>query len=380
MTEYHEKKYEKGNQLRKELTRQLMRKFYIRLAIYVVCIIMLFVIGYEICAGQVWYGWETFYPLVHFVHEHWFGCFMVCVVAGFAICTVSSFKNIVWILEYILGAVNRIYEEKEELIELPDELHEVEKELNHVSINVKRSKQKAREAEKRKNDMIVYMAHDLKTPLTSVIGYLSLLHDEAGISEELKSRYIEIALKKSERLEELINEFFEITRFNLSAAPLNLSTVNLTRMLEQIAYEFIPLFQEKKLTYQLHLEKDITVVCDVEKMERVFDNLLKNAVNYSYEGTEMNLYARTEYTGAEESGDREQIVHLRFVNHGKTIPEEKREQIFEQFFRMETARGSKTGGAGLGLAIAREIVEQHGGSLICESEDETITFELKMKK
>ncbi|MCM1244807.1 MAG: HAMP domain-containing histidine kinase [Roseburia sp.] len=380
MTEYREKKYEKGNKLRKELTRQLMRKFCIRLAIYVVCIIMLFVIGYEICAGQVWYGWEPLYPLVHFVHEHWFGCFMVCVVAGFAICTVSSFKNIVWILEYILGAVNRIYEEKEELIELPDELHEVEKELNHVSINVKRSKQKAREAEKRKNDMIVYMAHDLKTPLTSVIGYLSLLHDEAEISEELKSRYIGIALKKSERLEELINEFFEITRFNLSAAPLNLSTVNLTRMLEQIAYEFIPLFQEKKLTYQLHLEKDITVVCDVEKMERVFDNLLKNVVNYSYEGTEMNLYARTEYTGTKESGDREQIVNLRFVNHGKTIPEEKREQIFEQFFRMETARGSKTGGAGLGLAIAREIVEQHGGSLICESEDETITFELKLKK
>lgn len=379
MSEYH-KKYEKKNRLRKELTRQLMQKFYIRLAIYVFCIIMLFVIGYEICAGQVWYGWEPLYPFIHFVHGHWFGCFMVCVVAGFAICTVSSFKNIVWMLEYILSAVNRIYEEKEGLIELPDELHEVEKELNNVSVNVKRSKQKAKEAEQRKNDMIVYMAHDLKTPLTSVIGYLSLLHDENGISEELKSRYIGIALKKSERLEELINEFFEITRFNLSTMTLNLSTVNLTRMIEQITYEFIPLFREKKLTYQLHLEKDITIVCDVEKMERVFDNLLKNAVNYSYEQTEMNIYARTEYSEKENDGKREQVVNLRFVNHGKTIPEEKREQIFEQFFRMESARGSKTGGAGLGLAIAREIVEQHGGSLICESEDETITFELKLKK
>ncbi len=86
-----------------------MHKFYIRLAIYVICVVMLFVIGYEICAGQVWYGWEPIYPLIHFVHEHWFGCFMVCVVAGFAICTVSSFKNIVWILEYILGAVNFVY-------------------------------------------------------------------------------------------------------------------------------------------------------------------------------------------------------------------------------------------------------------------------------
>lgn len=377
MTEYHERR----NKLRRELTRQLMRKFYIQLAIYVFCITMLFVIGYEICAGQVWYGSEPLYPLIRFVHEHWFGCFMVCVTAGFVICTLSSFKNIVWMLEYILSAVNRIYEEKDELIQLPDELHEVEKELNNISINVKRNKQKAKEAEQRKNDMIVYMAHDLKTPLTSVIGYLSLIHDEKGISKELENRYIEIALKKSERLEELINEFFEITRFNLSTMTLNLSTVNLTRMIEQIAYEFIPLFREKKLTYQLHLERDIAVVCDVEKIERVFDNLLKNAVNYSYEGTEMNIYARTESSGeATDEEEKEQIVTLRFVNHGKTIPKEKREQIFEQFFRMESARGSQTGGAGLGLAIAREIVEQHGGSLVCESEDETVTFELKLRK
>ena len=127
------------------------------------------------------------------------------------------------------------------------------------------------------------MAHDLKTPLTSVIGYLTLLRDEAQITEDLRKKYLDIALRKSERLEELLNEFFEITRFNLSQMTLEMSEVNISRMTEQILYEFKPLFEEKGLTYRLEMEQDISLSCDVDKMERVYDNLLKNAVNYRSE-------------------------------------------------------------------------------------------------
>lgn len=363
--------YERKRKMRKELTRQLMRKFYMQLIIYVICMSAIFAIAYEICARRVWYGYEPFYPLIHFVHDHWFGCFMICVVAGFIICSVANFRRIVWLLEYILDGVNSIYREQEELIELPEELYEVEKEINHVILNVKANKQKAGEAEQKKNDLIVYMAHDLKTPLTSVIGYLSLLNDEKEISGELQRKYISIALKKSQRLEDLINEFFEVTRFNLSTMTLELSTVNLTRMIEQMAFEFIPMFQEKGLSYQLNLDKDIEMLCDVDKMERVFDNLLKNAVNYSYEGTQIRISAQK---------TKDDMVDICITNHGKNIPPEKREQIFEQFFRMQSSRDSSSGGAGLGLAIARQIVEQHGGRLTCESENETISFRLKMRK
>lgn len=276
-------------------------------------------------------------------------------------------------MENILGAVNRIYREKEELVELPQELHEVEKELNQVMLNVRASREKAEEAEQRKNDLIIYMAHDLKTPLTSVIGYISLLEEEKDISGELKQKYLGIALKKSQRLEELVNEFFEITRFNLSTMTLELSTVNLTRMLEQISSEFIPVFQEKDLTYHLELDPDLKLLCDIDKMERVFDNLLKNAVNYSYKGTQIRILAHME-----QQGSNDEKLHIQIINHGKTIPKEKQERIFEQFFRLESSRGSGTGGAGLGLAIAREIIEQHGGELTCESEDEQIIFHIRM--
>lgn len=353
----------------------LMRKFYIRLGVYIICLIVLFIVAYLLCAGRTWYGYEPFYPVIHFIHAHWFGCFMLCVVAGFVICSFLNFGEIVRSLEYILDAVNQVYREQEELVELPEELHEVEKEINNVILNVKTSKQSAREAEQKKNDLIVYMAHDLKTPLTSVIGYLSLLHDEREISDEQKNKYIDIALKKSERLEELINEFFDITRFNLSTMALELSTVNLTRMLEQIAYEFIPMFREKNLTYRLELEENLELVCDVDKMERVFDNLLKNAMNYSYQGTEILICAKRQNEGEEKD-----ILDISVTNCGKTIPEEKRERIFEQFFRLESSRDSRSGGAGLGLAIARKIVAQHGGTLTCESENEKITFQIKIKK
>lgn len=276
-------------------------------------------------------------------------------------------------MENILGAVNRIYRDTDELVELPQELHEVEKELNQVMLKVRASREKAEEAEQRKNDLIIYMAHDLKTPLTSVIGYLSLLAEEKDISGELKQKYLGIALKKSQRLEELVNEFFEITRFNLSTMSMELSTVNLTRMLEQISYEFIPVFQEKDLTYQLELEPDLKLLCDIDKMERVFDNLLKNAVNYSYKGSQIRILAHME-----QQNSREETLHIQIINRGKTIPKEKQERIFEQFFRLESSRDSGTGGAGLGLAIAREIVEQHGGKLTCESEDEQIIFHIWM--
>ena len=262
-----------------ELTEQLMRRFYLQLLIYAILMALLFVIAYLVCSRRIWYESDPLWPLLHFIHEHWFGCFMVCVVAGFILFSFWSFRRTVWLMENILGAVNRIYREKEELVELPQELHEVEKELNQVMFNVRASRKKAEEAEQRKNDLVIYMAHDLKTPLTSVIGYLSLLEEEKDISGELKQKYLGIALKKSQRLEELVNEFFEITRFNLSTMTLELSTVNLTRMLEQISSEFIPVFQEKDLTYHLELDPDLKLLCDIDKMERVFDNLLKNAVD-----------------------------------------------------------------------------------------------------
>ncbi len=271
-------------------------------------------------------------------------------------------------LEQVVKAAEEIYKPGEELINLPAELKEVENQMNQTKLHVRRGEMVAREAEQRKNDLVVYLAHDLKTPLTSVIGYLTLLEDEKEISKELQEKYLSIALNKSERLEELINEFFDITRFNLTNLTLELSRINITRMLEQIIFEAGPSLKEKELSCELKADGDIYIRCDTGKMQRVFDNLLRNAINYSFEKDTIVVALKKEGNN----------IRFIFINHGNTIPEEKLNRIFEQFYRLDSARQTRTGGAGLGLAIAKEIVELHKGKITAASKDELITFEIIM--
>ena len=157
----------------------------------------------------------------------------------------------------------------------------------------------------------------------------------------------------------------------MSNLTLEKSRVNLTRMLEQLTFEFQPMLDEKHLTCRLDAPKDVMIVCDAGKLQRVFDNLLRNAVNYSYEDEEIVFsvnYAK----------DQKGMLCITCTNRGVTIPPEKLSRIFEQFYRLDTARTTKSGGAGLGLAIAKEIVELHGGTITAYSAEEVIRFEIQL--
>ena len=233
-----------------------------------------------------------------------------------------------------------------------------------IKAAMQRHEQILKEEASRKNDLITYLAHDLKTPLTSVIGYLSLMDEAPDMPEAQKARYVHITLDKACRLEKLINEFFEITRYNLQQIILEKETIDLYYMLVQMADEFYPVLSARGNTIRLSVGEDMTVYGDSEKLARVFNNILKNAVSYSYENTEIEL-------GADKVEDGLKIT---FRNRGKTIAREKLEFLFEKFFRMDEARATHTGGAGLGLAIAKEIVTLHGGTITAESENEVTTF------
>lgn len=267
-------------------------------------------------------------------------------------------------MEAMIQAAGQLAKPEEDPIRLPDSLSDVEAQLNTIRERALWDAQAVREAEQRKNDLVVYLAHDLKTPLTSVIGYLTLLRDEPQLSQEMQERYTQIALGKAERLEDLINEFFEITRFNLTHLELEKQPIDLTRMLEQVVSEFQPILTEANLTCQLEMPKKLLCPCDPEKLSRVFDNLLRNASYYSFPGTQVRI----------AGGLVDGIITLTMTNVGKTIPQEKLDRIFEQFYRLDSSRATRTGGAGLGLAIAKEIVELHGGTIRAESVDDTVTF------
>lgn len=289
---------------------------------------------------------------------------LVAILSVFLIILRIYLKGFTKYFNEINRGIDALIEENSGDIVLPSELTAIEKKINHIKHTLEQRKLAAELSEQRKNDLVVYLAHDLKTPLTSVIGYLTLLRDENKISEELREKYLSISLEKAEHLEDLINEFFEITRFNLSNITLEYSRVNLTRMLEQLTYEFKPMFLEKNLKCELEIAPDTMIKCDVNKMQRVFDNLLRNAVNYSFDDSTIHITVK-------QNGEN---LCIQFTNCGNTIPKEKLVRIFEQFYRLDVARSSRSGGAGLGLAVAKEIVELHNGTITAKSENEQIEF------
>ncbi|MEE0810351.1 sensor histidine kinase [Blautia sp.] len=253
-------------------------------------------------------------------------------------------------------------------IAFPKNCREIGAQMLQMKTDMQRQEQILKEESQRKSDLITYLAHDLKTPLTSVMGYLSLLDEAPDMPEAQKEKYIHIALTKAERLENLIAQFFEITQFNLHHMVLEKEHLDLAYMLMQMAEEFYPILSAHGNTVDLQVDETLAVYGDGDKLARVFNNILKNAVAYSYESSVIVI------RGYFEQG----MAVISFENHGKTIPKQKLDLIFEKFFRLDEARRSNTGGAGLGLAIAREIVELHKGSISAQSQEEKTTFQVRL--
>lgn len=351
--------------LRTQLTGQVFGNYILALMIYVAALFAILAIGWSVSMNISWQP-SSIYYFLQWVKEWIIVIMLILILIGWIVITLRFMTRPLRYLDELVDASEKLANPGEEPIRLSRAMKSVEDELNLVREGALRNAMLAKEAEQRKNDLIVYLAHDLKTPLTSVIAYLTLLRDEPQISEEMRSRYTGIALDKAERLEDLINEFFDITRFNLTNIQLEPERVNISRMLEQIGFEFHPILAEKDLKLETEIKPNVEILCDPDKLARVFDNLLRNAVNYSYAGT--TIYLSMDYEPIKDE------VKICVENHGKTISPDKLDRIFEQFFRLDSSRRSSTGGSGLGLAIAKEIVELHHGTITAESENESIRF------
>ena len=269
-------------------------------------------------------------------------------------------------LDQIGAAVRQVMAETGEPVSLPRELRPLEEDLRTLQHTLEDREAQAREAKQRRQDLVAFLAHDLKTPLTSVLGYLNLLHDEPALPEEQRRKYTDIALDKANRLEELVSEFFDITRMDPGALGEAGDAIQLSILLEQLADEFYPAFAEKGLTCRTDIAPRLVVRGDPDKLVRVFENVLRNAVSYSTPGGTVELEARP--LGEE--------VEIAIRNEGLEIPEQELTNIFQKFYRLDQARSTRTGGAGLGLAIAREIVERHGGTIRAESDGRRTTFHI----
>ncbi len=356
------------NKLSGRLKSLLIKRFIFCYLLYIMAGIILFIGAFLYYRSKIWYGDETFYILAHLALNFITPILLIYAIAGAIGLGVYFLRRACRYLDEFLAASENLFLGKENESSFSEELEPVAQYLDTVQKTLKESQRAAHEAEQKKNDLVVYLAHDLKTPLTSVIGYLTLLNEEEEISPKLQKKYLGVSLEKAERLEDLINEFFEITRFNLTHLTLELSEINLTRMLEQTIFEFNPMFLEKNLICKLDAPGNYFYLCDPDKIQRVFDNLLRNAVNYSYPDSQILIVLK----------ETEESLLLSVQNAGNTIPAEKLDRIFDQFFRLDVSRNARNGGAGLGLAIAKEIVELHHGTISAQSNDNQILFSVEL--
>lgn len=220
--------------------------------------------------------------------------------------------------------------------------------------------------EQSKDELITNVSHDIRTPLTSIIGYLGLLKNGAVTSQEDMLKYINIAYDKAEQMRSLANDLFEYTTLKSTKTKLNVTPINIKGMMEQVAAGFELEAEKKGIAFSVKARPDDLIVnADVEKLVRVYNNLISNALKYAAGASRINLVANL---------INHEQVELRVENNGEPIPKDKLKKIFDRFYRVESSRNTKTGGKGLGLSIVQGAVELHGGTIRCESNKDWTRF------
>lgn len=255
------------------------------------------------------------------------------------------------------------------IIRNEDEFAYLATKLNLMADNIKEIMENERRIENSKNELITSVAHDLRTPLTSIIGYLDLVSSKK-LDQETQDKYIGIAYNKSKRLEKLIEDLFTYTKFNFGEVKANLSEVDMVKLINQLLDEFYPSFAEYQLEYEFVTHhSNAVVMADGDLLARAFANLISNAIKYGRSGEKV----RIELTKTDTD------VMIAVINYGNIIPQKDLDRIFQRFYRVESSRSSETGGSGLGLAIAQSIIQMHNGIITVKSDEEGTIFSIELK-
>ena len=303
---------------------------------------------------------------------------IVCFIFFFSVYFVFFTKKIVNYFEQIDRGIEEFSEGNFDIefeVRNEDELSNMARNLNRTTGEINRILAKERDEEKSRKEFITCIAHDLRTPLTSVIGYLQLVMAKAYESrsnEELQIKneeYVKIAYEKAIRLQGLIEELFSFTKTDSTELRLHLTEIDVVKLMEQLADECYPSLQEAGLTLEFKTSAEtIKIEADGDLMARAIANLLTNGIKYGKDGKKLiiDLYRENENSD----------LHIRIINYGRLIPKKDIDHIFDKFYRVEDSRSLQTGGAGLGLAITQNIVELHGGSVNVKSDLSGTVFEI----
>lgn len=360
--------------------KKILLRFCLNIVASVLIVVILYILFWKQRAGDgiVWFldnvmklPHEKSFLMYHYIFRNNKEIlFFLAILFWFTILFWHSFR---WMTKYfneINTGIEELLLSKKSPIVLSSGLQLFEQKLNAVRKELEQKEREAALANQHKDELVMYLAHDIRTPLTSVIGYLNLLEENPEMPAAERAKNMQIALEKAYRLEDMVDEFFDITRYNSGQIKIVKEPVDLYYMLVQLSDEMSPILNQHGNSISLQFNENIIVYADPDKLVRVFANILKNAAAYSYPDTPIVVSV--------SETDSQWEIHFR--NEGNSIPSEQLEMLFDKFYRLDQSRNSDSGGTGLGLAIAKDIILLHGGNISASSSDGVIVFTVQLPK
>lgn len=352
------------SQIKSSFVKQFVFQTIISIIIYTFFFICIFYFSYLFFSIKTWEKTDVIYIVLNFIRQRTIFIYILGILTIIIYYWNKTFKYIVKIEK----ETKKIVDNENALITLPNELKSIETSLNHVKKQSIKNKSLAIIEQQKTNELVACLAHDLKTPLTSIIGYLDLLLQKKELDENEKIKYLNLIMNKSLSLQYLINELFEITKLHIKDIKLKKEEINIFELISQIVQDFYPVSFSKEKSIDLKIPNEkVFVYGDKIQLTRAFNNLIKNAISYSLPKTTIVI----DYDLPDNS------VNINIKNKCPKLTPEELNNIFEKFYRCDLSRNSENGGSGLGLSIAKEIIELHNGSITVKQE--TDTFELTVK-
>lgn len=351
-----------------------------KLSIYIILAVVVsifcaveFIMLIGIIVFKLYPGFYDILATNYFVSINAFYMMWIGIVGMFLLIFMLLINRKVKYIKYMTKGVKKIKDEgfgKTLNVKGKDELGELCESINDMSIELRKKIDKEKDIENTKNELITNISHDLKTPLTALVGYLELL-DSSDLDEETKKKYTKTAYNKSLRLKELVNELFEYTKLTSSDIVINKERFNISNIINQIVGESILSFSERDIEVLLdNPYKELYLEIDSKLFTRAIENLVKNAEKYSDSNTTFKVKVK-------ENND---FINISFENKCEDIKDSDLEKIFDKFYRLDKARSSEREGSGLGLNISKRIIELHNGSLNVKKENDYIKFNILLKK
>ncbi|WP_134703140.1 cell wall metabolism sensor histidine kinase WalK [Ammoniphilus sp. YIM 78166] len=293
-------------------------------------------------------------------------------VGLFILIFIFSIRSKIKYIEYMEENIRNMADENlgsTMIVKGKDELATLAKSINGLSLALKQKIDEEREIERLKSELITNISHDLRSPLTTIIGFLRILKDKKYEDEKSHDIYVNTAFEKAERLKRLMDDLFAYTKLNHKEIQLYLMDINLKDMLMQFIDEMSVPGEHQLVIKSEFPDSPVPIQADPSQLLRVFENLMSNAVKYSVKPGTIHIKLKIQ----------NEFAIIEIGNKGDPIPEEELPRLFERLYKLDKARSVDDDSSGLGLAISKSIIEMHGGQIWAESSGEYLAIKIKLK-